>query len=151
AQTGLNSFSLEKENGLINLQNLLGLDSSISITNRLEPIDFTPPLSTENYWNDNLNYQWLKSKTSVAESIVKANRSSSLPNIFGIANYQFLRKDLPVITPPWMVGVMFQWNIFSSFENGKHVKASKSLVKESELLAEKKKKKLQTQITAVKN
>lgn len=151
AGTGLKTLVLEKENTTLMLQHLIGTDSSLTIMDTLMPASFSLPREENNFWENNTGYQWLQSKTDEARSAVKATRSLSLPNIFGIANYQFLRKDLPVITPPWLVGVNFQWNVFSGFENGKHLKASQSLVKESELLALEKKQNLQLNIQIAKN
>src|SRR5690606_36482221 len=132
AGTGLKTLVLEKENTMLMLQHLIGTDSSLTIMDTLMPASFSLPREENNFWENNTGYQWLQCKTDEARSAVKATRSLSLPNIFRIANYQFLRKDLPVITPPWLVGVNFQWNVFSGIENGKHLKASQSLVKESE-------------------
>lgn len=151
ASSGLNTFLLEKENALLTLQHLLGTDSAFLLSDTLKEAASPISVSIGNYWENNTNYQWLQAKTSEAKSLVKTSRSLSLPNVFGVANYQFLKNDLPVITPPWMVGVMFQWNIFSSFENGKHIRATKSLVKESELLEQETKADLQLQIKIAQN
>ena len=151
ARSGLHRFMLEKENAVLTLQQLLGTDSTLTVSDTLQKADFLLPVSPSDEWESNTSYQWLEAKTAEAESLVKVSRSLSMPNVFGLANYQFLRKDLPVITPPWMIGVVFQWNIFSGFENGRHVEAAKSLVKESELLAQEKKDDLQWQIRMAQN
>lgn len=151
AETQYQSFQLEKDNALLLLQHLLGTDSLIILYDTLKPVDFTPAGNIENYVEGNIGYQWLQSNTEEAKSAISVSKSLSLPNVFGIANYQFLQKNLPVITPPWMVGLLFQWNLFSGFENRQHVKAAQSLVKESELLAEKKKKDLTMEIIIAEN
>lgn len=151
AETGLQNFQMEKENALLLLQNFLGIDSAFNLNDTLKPVNYLPSPGNEMDVEKNTGYQWLQAKSEEAQSAVTVSKSLSLPNIYGVANYQFLRKDLPVITPPWMVGVMFQWNLFSGFENRQHVKAAQSLVKESELLAEKKKKDLNTQISIAAN
>ncbi len=141
AEVGYNKLKLERENALLFLKHLLGVDSSQSIqVNKGIGLVADPTLQLSgNFWEQNPGYQWLKSKTKVAEVTEQVTKSASLPNVFGVANYQFLRKDLPLITPPWMVGIGVQWNIFSSLENAKKIKAAESFVKESQLLAEQKK------------
>jgi len=151
SETALQSFQMEKENAVLLLQQLLGTDSLFTLNDTIKAVDFAIPEGNKNYAENNISYQWLQAKTEEAQSAVKVSKSLSLPNIFGIANYQFLRKDLPVITPNWMVGLLFQWNLFSGFENRQHVKATQSLVEESKLVAEKKKKDLQTEITIAEN
>lgn len=153
ANGSLKIFALEKENALLTLQHLIGEDSAalFQITDTLKRADL-PLLPTEdNFWEQNPGYQTLQTNTEVAEASVKVARSLSLPNIFGVAGYNLLRNDLPVITPAWMMGVEFQWNLFSGFENGKHVKATESLVKESELLTLERKQALQLRLKIAQN
>jgi len=153
AKVGYQKFQLEKENAILSLNGLLGTDSSAdfqinqSISLASSPIQ----LEHQSFWEKNPSYQWLKSKTDLAQLTKKVTKSASYPNIFGIANYQFLRKDLPLITPPWMIGIGLQWNIFSSFENAKKVKAAQSFVKESQLIAREKKKTLQRGLKTAQN
>ncbi|AZI40764.1 hypothetical protein EIB74_12720 [Epilithonimonas vandammei] len=66
-------------------------------------------------------------------------KSLSKPNIFAIGNVQFFRKDLPLITPPWLVGVEMQWTLFDPERKSRNL-ASESLVKEADLLIEQKQK-----------
>lgn len=147
AETGLQNLQMEKEDALLLLQNFLGDDSVLNLNDTLKPVNYLSSPGNEMNVENNIGYQWLQAKSVEAQSAVTVSKSLSLPNVFGVANYQFLRKDLPVITPPWMVGVLFQWNLFSGFENRQHVKATQSLLKESRLMAEKKKKDLQTEIS----
>lgn len=151
AQTSLNHFRLEKQNAILTLKHLLGTDKKITISDTLNLASSPLLLPPTNFITENPEYQWLESKTEVAEMSVKVAKSLSLPNIFGFASYQFLREDLPVITPPWMIGVEMHWNIFSFFENTKRVKAAKSLVEESELLTQNKKRNLQLELNIVQN
>lgn len=148
ANSSLKTFALEKENALLTLQHLLGEDDAelFQITDTLKKIDFPLMQTKENFWEQNPGYQTLQNNTAVAKASVKVARSLSLPNIFGIGGYNLLRNDLPVITPAWMMGVELQWNLFSSFQNGKHVKATESLVKESELLTLERRQNLQLRL-----
>ncbi len=151
AQTGLAHFKLEKKNALLRLQHLLGTTKDLYIQDSLQ-IARSPLLEfQEGFAKENPQYQWLNSKVEVAKAAQKVTQSLSLPNIFGVATYQLLQDDLPVITPPWMVGIELHWNIFSFFENNKRIKAAKSLVKESQFIAESKKSHLETLLKRVGN
>lgn len=151
AKTNLETIKLEKQNATLILQDLLGIDSSLTITDTLQ-LASSPLLQTQSQlWQQNPGYRWLQSKTDVAKASVHVARSLSQPNIYGLANFQFFRNELPVITPPWMIGIGMQWNIFSSFENSKHIRATKSLVKESQLLAENKKRHLKLAVQIAEN
>ncbi|PZU16279.1 MAG: hypothetical protein DI622_11745 [Chryseobacterium sp.] len=66
-------------------------------------------------------------------------KSLSKPNIFAIGNYQFFRKDLPLITPPWLVGIEMQWTVFDPERRSRN-QASESVIKEADLLIEQKQK-----------
>lgn len=151
AQTGLQTFQLEQENALLELKHLMGTDSTFHLSDTLQAINYFPAPPADGYAENNIGYQWLQAKSDEAEAAVRVSKSLSLPNVFGVANYQFLQKDLPVISPPWMVGLVFQWNIFSGFENSRRVEAMKSLVKESDLLTKQKKEDLQLEVAVAQN
>lgn len=135
ASTKQNNLAIDKKSALATLQQLVGSDTLTPVSDSLQTVSYTPPLTAQSYDN-NAKYNWLESKTELAKTMIKVNRSTVLPNIVGTANYQFFREQLPVITPPWMIGISFQWNVFSFFENTKHIKAAKSLLKESQLIAQ---------------
>jgi outer membrane protein TolC len=106
----------------------------------------------------NTDIRLLNSKKEEANTALKVAQSLNHPNIFAIGNAQFLRKDLPVITPPWMVGVEMQWTLFNGFENQNKIKAAQSLVLETELLIKQKQESVglaiqvaQTKIKAIQN
>lgn len=149
AKTNLTQFKLQKENALLSLQNLLGVNSVLTINQSLAPVNPPRSFTREKIWKENPGYRWLQSQAKVAKAAVDVTQSSLWPNIFLVANYQFNRKDLPAITPPWMVGVGMQWNLFSSFEDMKRIKASRSLVKESHILVKQKKRHITTNLKQI--
>lgn len=151
AQSTLQQLQMSKENALIELNELIGKDTILVINDTLKEVPFLLALDENTIIATNSNYQWLEAKSLEAKSFVKLSRSASLPNIVGVANYQFAQKNLPVITPPWMVGVGFRWNIFSNFTNYNNIKASKSLYEESKLLLQQKEQELNVKNRVLKN
>jgi outer membrane protein TolC len=139
-KTSLENLKLERENALLTLKQMMGmpLDSPLEIDGKISEeyasIDSLIKIQTEK----NTDIRLLNSKKEEANVALKVAKSMNHPNIFAIGNAQFLRKDLPVITPPWMVGVEMQWTLFNGFENQNKVKAAQSLVKETELLIQQK-------------
>lgn len=132
----LKNLKLEKENALLILKDLMGmnLDEPIEVEEKLSEKTVLPPFSnTEN----NADIRLLLSKKSEAETGLDITKSLSKPNIFAIGNVQFLRKDLPLITPPWLVGVEMQWTLFDPERKSKNLAAA-SLVKEADLLIQQK-------------
>lgn len=81
----------------------------------------------------------LQSKKTEAETGLNITKSLSKPNVFAIGNVQFFRKDLPLITPPWLVGIEMQWTLFDPERKSKTL-ASESLIKEADLMIEQKQK-----------
>lgn len=135
-ETMLKNLKLEKENALLILKDLMGmnLDEPIEVEEKLSEKTVLPPFSnTEN----NADIRLLLSKKSEAETGLDITKSLSKPNIFAIGNVQFLRKDLPLITPPWLVGVEMQWTLFDPERKSKNLAAA-SLVKEADLLIQQK-------------
>jgi outer membrane protein TolC len=110
------------------------LEISEKIPENYASLDSLIKIQTEN----NTDIRLLNAKKEEANIALKVAKSLNHPNIFAIGNAQFLRKDLPLITPPWMIGVEMQWTIFNGFENQNKIKAAQSLVKESELLIQQK-------------
>ena len=139
-KTSLENLKLEKENALLTLKQLMGmpLDSPLEISEKIPEnyasLDSLIKIQTEN----NTDIRLLNAKKEEANIALKVAKSLNHPNIFAIGNAQFLRKDLPLITPPWMIGIEMQWTIFNGFENQNKIKAAQSLVKESELLIQQK-------------
>ncbi|WP_312900086.1 TolC family protein [Chryseobacterium taichungense] len=137
-ETSLKSLVMEKENALFTLKDLMGisLDEPVEINEKLnESTEIPPFISSEN----NADIKLLQSKKAEAETGLDITKSLSRPNLFAIGNVQFFRKDLPVITPPWLIGLELQWTLFDPERRSKNL-ASESLVKEADLLIEQKQK-----------
>jgi outer membrane protein TolC len=132
------NLALEKINSLVELKRLMQLpqDTSLSITDTLQYKQLDAVFPPTEFYKGNPTYKAVASKTALAESTVKASKSLSLPNIFGIASLNLYQRDLPITTPPWLVGVEMQWTLFSGFSHQKRVKATQLLVDEVKIAAE---------------
>lgn len=135
-ETNLKSLNLEKNNALLTLKDLMGigLDEPLEITQKISEEMHIPAFLDP---TNNTDLKLLESKKSEAKIGLKVSKSFSRPNVFAIANYQFFRKDLPLVTPPWLVGVEFQWTLFDPERKSRN-HAAESLVKETDLLIEQK-------------
>ncbi|RPD41937.1 TolC family protein [Chitinophaga barathri] len=153
AQSRRRNLELEKLNGLTELKRLLQVpqDTTITITDTLRYRELAGTAPPEDFWKGNPAYKAVESKTALAESTVKASRSLNLPNIFGIASLNLYQRDLPVITPPWLVGVEMQWTLFSGFSNQKRVKATQLYVQEAKIAADNTQALLEAGATVVRN
>ncbi|WP_300602445.1 TolC family protein [Niabella sp.] len=140
-QTNLDNLKLEKENALLQMKQLMGLnlEDPVAIDDTLSDNTQLPAAFLDPDLGLNPDLRLLNSKQEEANILVKTTKTANLPNIFGIANYQFLQKNLPAIVPPWLVGVELQWSILGWIENSKKVKAAQSLANESNLLIRQKK------------
>lgn len=138
ADTNLKNLNLEKQNALLMLKDLMGisLDEPLEITEKLNENTVLPPFSES---GNNADLKLLRSKKTEAETGLNITKSLSKPNIFAIGNVQFFRKDLPLITPPWLLGIEMQWTLFDPERKSRNL-ASESLVKEADLLIEQKQK-----------
>ena len=138
ADTNLKNLNLERQNALLMLKDLMGisLDEPLEITEKLNENTVLPPFSES---GNNADLKLLKSKKTEAETGLNITKSLSKPNIFAIGNVQFFRKDLPLITPPWLLGIEMQWTLFDPERKSRNL-ASESLVKEADLLIEQKQK-----------
>lgn len=149
AENNLKNLYLEKENALLTLKDLMG----VSLDGRLEinkELNINTALPIFNVSENNADLKFLQSKKAEAETGNTLTKSLSRPNIFAIGNYQFLRNDLPLITPPWLVGVELQWPIFDPERKSRNA-ASKSLVKEADLLLQQKEKSVNLALAIAKN
>lgn len=153
ALTRKNNLDLEKKNIQVEINRLMGspLDSILLIPDTLRFVKARLSADYSSFWSQNPSYKFIESKTNLAESTVKASRSLQLPNIFAIGNVNLYQKDLPVTTPPWLVGVELQWTLFSGFRNTNRVNATKQLVEEAKLAQENTRSALQAQLTVVSN
>lgn len=132
------NLALEKINSLVELKRLMQLpqDTSLIITDTLQYKQLDAVFPPAEFYKGNPTYKAVASKTALAESTVKASKSLSLPNIFGIASLNLYQRDLPITTPPWLVGVEMQWTLFSGFSHQKRVKATQLLVDEVKIATE---------------
>ena len=137
-ETNLKNLKLEKENALLTLKDLMGisLDETMEINEELNENIEVPNFSSS---EQNADLKLLLSKKKEAETTHNITKSLSRPNIFAIGNYQFFRNDLPLITPPWLVGIEMQWTLFDPERKSKKL-ASQSLIKEADLLIDQKQK-----------
>lgn len=137
-ETNLKNLKLEKENALLTLKDLMGisLDETMEINEELNENIEVPNFSSS---EQNADLKLLLSKKKEAETTHNITKSLSRPNIFAIGNYQFFRNDLPLITPPWLVGIEMQWTLFDPERKSKNL-ASQSLIKEADLLIDQKQK-----------
>lgn len=137
AETRYHNLDLEKLNALVELNRLLALpvDTVLTITDtlRYEPLETAAPAPS--FWDHNPAYRLLQSKSELAAVSVKATRSLSLPNIFAIGNLNLYQQDLPVTSPPWLIGVEMQWNLFNGFQTQKRTRAGRMLEEEARLAA----------------
>ena len=132
------NLALEKENALLELNNMLGqpLETPIAIEDTLQYELTAVTASGEmELLQHNPVYRLVENKTDLANVAVKASRSLALPNIFAIGSLNLYQKDLPVTVPPWLIGVEMQWNLFDGFQQSKRTKASKMLVEEARMAA----------------
>lgn len=137
-ETNLKSLVMEKENALYILKDMMGisLDEPVEINEKLNETTEIPVFMSS---GNNADIKLLQSKKAEAETGLDITKSLSRPNLFAIGNVQFFRKDLPVITPPWLVGLELQWTLFDPERRSRNL-ASESLVKEADLLIEQKQK-----------
>lgn len=139
AETQLENLKLEKENALLAVKSLTGMEPGdmLSIDSRLPEHTKVPVLDP--YTEDSSDVRILQNKKAEAQTGVNIAQSLSKPNIFAIGNVQFFRKDLPVILPPWLVGIEMQWTLFDAGIRSRNL-AAEALVEETDLLISQKQK-----------
>ncbi len=153
ARSRMHNLELEKINGMVELKRLMQLpqDTVLILTDTLRYQRLPDPAPPPGFWRGNPAWKAVDTKTSLAETTVKASKSLQLPNIFGIASLNLYQRDLPVTTPPWLVGVEMQWNLFSGFSREKRVKATRQLVEEAKIASENTQALLEAAATVVRN
>lgn len=134
------NLKLEKENALLQLKELTGidLDKDIAIDDTLSDNASLPATFFTDGLEHNADIRLLDSKTKEAEIMIKTTRQGNLPNVFAIGNYQFLQKNLPLTMPPWLIGIELQWSLTDWMQNDKRIKAAQSLKTETTLLKQQK-------------
>jgi len=135
ARSRQNNTLLDKQNGLAEMNRLLGVpaDTNLKIEGSLQYRQSTMQLPDNNLIAQNPIMQMAGNNTLLARTNIRGARSLLLPNFFGIANINLYQKDLPVTTPPWMVGLELQWSLFDGFKNYKRVQVSKQVAEEVSL------------------
>lgn len=133
AETILENLKLEKENALLALKSAIGddLDKPVEISAELSENFDLPELG--NITAQNTDTRLLASKKTEAEAAEKLTGTVGKPNIFAVGNVQLFRKDLPIILPPWLIGIEMQWTVFDNEKKSRNL-AAKSLVEETNLL-----------------
>jgi len=139
-QAFLENLKLEKENSLITLAQLTGMETeNLPEINEKIPEELAEDeLLIDLQNSSNPDVRLLESKKEEANVALKVAKSANYPNIFAIGNYQFFRKDLPLITPPWIVGIELKWTLFDGFETKNKIGAAESLIEETNLLIKQK-------------
>src|SRR5690606_35695214 len=129
-----------KENSLITLAQLTGMETeNLPEINEKIPEELAEDeLLIDLQNSSNPDVRLLESKKEEANVALKVAKSANYPNIFAIGNYQFFRKDLPLITPPWIVGIELKWTLFDGFETKNKIGAAESLIEETNLLIKQK-------------
>jgi outer membrane protein TolC len=153
ARTRLNNTFLDKQNGLAEMNRLLGVpgDTLLKITDTLR---YNQSALQSRETNPSLQNPLLLiagNNTLLARTNIKGARSLLLPNLFGVANINLYQKELPVTTPPWMIGVELQWSLFDGFKNYKRVQATKQIAEEVFLQEENTRTGLNTKLTVALN
>lgn len=141
-ETSLQHMQMEKENSLTALKHLMGVeDDELIVLDTAFPEELSELALLSNEDIDyNTDVRLLESLRDEAEVAVKVAKSGYKPNIFAIGNLQLWQSQVPIITPPWLIGVELQWNLFDGFKTRHDVKAAESFKAESQLLIDQKKK-----------
>jgi len=110
-------------------------DAEVELTTKISYIDILPPLSE--IQNQAQGYSPIKrinnEELNLANYKYSSNQADFLPTVFALGELQLYQKNLPVITPPWMVGVQMKWDIFNGGRSGARLNASKVMIDQMEL------------------
>jgi len=129
---------LDRQNALVEMNQLLGIppDTALHINDRLYYREFSIAKPEHITASENPLLLMAGNSTLLAKTSIKSATSLLLPNLFGIANINIYQNDLPVTTPPWMVGLEFQWNLFDGLANYKRVQVTRQIAAEASLMEE---------------
>lgn len=150
SETGLQNFRMEKENALLTLKSLMGENPGGNIEVETVLKDDLPDVDLNSTTANNTDLRLLNSKKTEAETLEKITGSIGKPNIFALGNVQFFRKDLPIILPPWLVGIEMQWTVFDYEKKSRNL-AARSLVDESNMLIRQKQEATDLALATTKN
>ena len=153
ARNRLNNTFLDKQNALAEMNRLLGVpgDTSLSIADTLHYRQSAIYSPGTNQPFQNPLILLAGNNSILARTNIKGARSLLLPNLFGVANINLYQKELPVTTPPWMVGVELQWSLFDGFKNYNRVQATKQIAEEVSLQEENTRTGINTKLTVAIN
>lgn len=153
ARSKHNNVLLDRENAFTEMKRLLGVSADTLI--RIDDLLEFHPISLDNPQNSpvaqNPVMRLAGNNTLLAKTNIKGATSLLLPNLFGVANINLYQENLPVTTPPWMVGIELQWNLFDGFANYKRVQATRQIAAEVSLQEEHTRAGITTQITVALN
>jgi outer membrane protein TolC len=82
-------------------------------------------------------FQLTEQKIQLAKQHYNSTRANMFPQIFAYANYSFFNDYLPVVTGPFSAGVQLRYNIFNGMTDYNKLQASKYMIQEAEIGAEK--------------
>ncbi len=135
ARSRQNNTLLDRRNAFTEMNRLLGVpaDTTLNIPGPLQYRATAITSAGNSPVLQNPILMMAGSNTMLARINIKGARSLLLPNLFGVANINLYQKDLPVTTPPWMVGVELQWSLFDGFKNYQRVRVSKQVAEEVSL------------------
>jgi outer membrane protein TolC len=153
AKNRLNNTLLDKQNALAEMNRLLGVpgDTLLKITDTLHYRPSAIQSAGTNQPFQNPLLLLAGNNTLLARTNIKGARSLLLPNLFGIANINLYQEELPVTTPPWMVGIELQWSLFDGFKNYNRVQATKQIAEEVSLQEENTRTGINTKLTVAIN
>jgi len=118
-------------------KNLLNIpaDTTVILSSKFKYLEFR--LEEKQTAEKSLSYSPLLKINAQNQQIAIQNtsiaKSGYLPNIFAMGEVQLYQENLPVVTPPWMVGVQMKWDIYSGNKNVNRTKAARLLEEETNL------------------
>ncbi len=107
-------------------------DTSISLSGKM---DFhLTMLNTDSLIAEAMSHQpmlqIIEQKKKMVEQSHALHLSEFMPEIFAFGEYGIFRKDLPIIQPPFILGVQLKMNLFNGFKDYNKLKASNHLMEE---------------------
>jgi len=125
------------ENGLLKLKVLLNFpqDTTIQLVTPWNEISISP--DKQSIQNNIHNYSPIlrmnNENLHLAKSTLNSRKAEFLPTIFALGELQLYQRNLPVTTPPWMIGAQMKWDIFNGTRTFTRMKASQLSIQEVEL------------------